>query len=59
MIKEVKLFRYRQNCGGYLPLPQGYVHEESVILYDTLLFSCDYFRAARDFVRFPTESDVC
>ena len=26
MIKEVKLFSYGQNCGGYLPLPLGYIH---------------------------------
>ena len=26
MIKEVKLSRYCQNFGGYLPLPLGYIH---------------------------------
>ena len=26
MIKEVKLFSYHQNFGGYLPLPLGYIH---------------------------------
>ena len=31
MIKEVKLFRYHQNFGGYLPLPLGYIQSTLVI----------------------------
>ena len=26
VFKEVKLFRYRQTVGGYLPLLLGYIH---------------------------------